>query len=195
MDERLVRRVQAGDQEAFRALVVASHARLTRVAQGVLRDPHGAEDAVQQAFLDIWRDIRRLRDPGRFEGWSYKLLLRVCCAEVRRRPRWVPDSQIPAAAEPRAGDVFGVVVANTSHNDGEMMGAEVFSNLDDVRLDDELSARVRTPTLFLWARTMASGVWIAVVVSPHACRTPSSRRCRQPAICPGWTIQRPRRGR
>ena len=110
MDERLVRQVQEGDQEAFRTLVVANHARMLRVAQGVLRDPHVAEDAVQQAFLDIWRDIRRLRDASRFEGWSYKLLLRVCYAEAKRMPEWVPDSRIPASAEPRAGDVFGVVV-------------------------------------------------------------------------------------
>jgi RNA polymerase sigma-70 factor, ECF subfamily len=110
VDERLVRQVQEGDQEAFRSLVVSEHARLLRVAQGVLRDPHVAEDAVQQAFLDIWRDIRRLRDASKFEGWSYKLLLRVCYAEAKRTPTWVPDSQIPAAAEPRAGDVFGVVV-------------------------------------------------------------------------------------
>ena len=110
MDEQLVRQVQEGDQDAFRALVVTNHARLLRVAQGVLRDQHIAEDAVQQAFLDIWRDIRRLRDASKFEGWSYKLLLRVCYAEAKRMPRWVPDSQIPAAAEPRVGDVFGVVV-------------------------------------------------------------------------------------
>ena len=110
MDEQLVRQAQEGDQEAFKALVLANHARLLRVAQGVLRDPHVAEDATQQAFLDIWRDIRRLRDPGKFEGWSYRLLLRVCYAEAKRMPRWVPDSKIPAAAEPRAGDVFGVVV-------------------------------------------------------------------------------------
>ena len=110
MNERLVRRAREGDQDAFRALVVANHSRLLRVAQGVLRDPHVAEDAVQQALLDIWRDIRRLRDPSKFEGWSYKLLLRVCYTEAKRRPKWVPDSQIPAAAEPRAGDVFGVVV-------------------------------------------------------------------------------------
>lgn len=110
MDEVLVRRVQEGDQEAFRALVVSHHARLTRIAQGVLRDPHVAEDAVQQALLDIWRDIRRLRDASRFEGWSYKLLLRICYAEAKRMPRWVPDSQIPVSAEPRVGDVFGVVV-------------------------------------------------------------------------------------
>ena len=103
MDERLVRQVQEGDQEAFRSLVNTEHARLLRVAQGVLRDPHVAEDAVQQAFLDIWRDIRRLRDASKFEGWSYRLLLRVCYAEAKRMPRWVPDSQIPASAEPRAG--------------------------------------------------------------------------------------------
>lgn len=110
MDERIVRRVQQGDQEAFRALVVATHARLTRVAQGILRDPHAAEDAVQQAFLDIWRDVRRLRDASKFEAWSYKLLLRVCYAEARRRPRWTPDRDIPAGAEPYVGDVVGVVV-------------------------------------------------------------------------------------
>lgn len=27
-----------------------------------------------------------------------------------RKTRWMPDSRIPAAAEPRIGDVFGVVV-------------------------------------------------------------------------------------
>jgi RNA polymerase sigma-70 factor (ECF subfamily) len=110
VDERIVRQVQEGDQEAFRSLVISEHARMLRVAQGVLRDPHVAEDAVQQAFLDIWRDIRRLRDASRFEGWSYRLLLRVCYAEARRMPRWVSDSLIPASAEPRVGDVFGVVV-------------------------------------------------------------------------------------
>jgi RNA polymerase sigma-70 factor (ECF subfamily) len=110
VDERLVRRAQQGDQEAFEALVLASHARLLRVAQGVLRDRHVAEDATQQAFLDIWRDIRRLRDPSKFEGWSYKLLLRVCYAEAKRMPKWVSDSQLPAASEPRVGDVFGVIV-------------------------------------------------------------------------------------
>ena len=71
---------------------------------------HAAEDATQQAFLDIWRDIRRLRDPGKFEGWSYRLLLRVCYAEAKRMPKWVSDSHIPTAAAPRVGDVFGVVV-------------------------------------------------------------------------------------
>ena len=110
MGESLVQRAQQGDQAAFEALILANHARLLRVAHGVLRDRHAAEDAVQQAFLDIWRDIRRLRDPSKFEGWSYKLLLRICYAESKRSPKWVSDSHMPAAAEPRVGDVFGVIV-------------------------------------------------------------------------------------
>ena len=88
MDQALVAQVQEGDQRAFEALVTADHPRLYRVAFGVLRDRAAAEDATQQALLDIWRDIRRLRDPARYEAWSYRLLVRVCYGEARRRPRW-----------------------------------------------------------------------------------------------------------
>ena len=98
MDERLVHQVQEGDQEAFRSLVITEHARLLRVAQGVLRDPHVAEDAVQQAFLDIWRDIRRLRDASKFEGWSYRLLLRLCYAEAKHM---VPQPFLDFDRQPR----------------------------------------------------------------------------------------------
>jgi len=68
MDQDLVVRAQHGDQRAFESLAVASHPRLYRLAQGILGNPHLAEDATQQACLDIWRDIRRLRDPAKFEA-------------------------------------------------------------------------------------------------------------------------------
>lgn len=64
MDHDLVTRAQQGDQRAFESPTVAHHPRLFRVAQGILRDPHLAEDATQQAFLDIWRHIQRLREPS-----------------------------------------------------------------------------------------------------------------------------------
>jgi DNA-directed RNA polymerase specialized sigma24 family protein len=53
MDQDLVVRVQQGDQRAFEALTVADYPRLFRLANGILGDPHLAEDATQQAFLDI----------------------------------------------------------------------------------------------------------------------------------------------
>jgi RNA polymerase sigma-70 factor (ECF subfamily) len=85
------------------------HARLFRVAQGILRDPHLAEDATQQAFLDIWRHIPRLKDPAKFEGWSYRLVVNACYDEAKRKPRWMSDSAMHPADEPRERDAFEAV--------------------------------------------------------------------------------------
>lgn len=66
-----------------------------------------AEDATQQALLDIWRRVPRLRDPAKYEGWSYRLLVRVCYAEAKRRPKWMSNDELSLADEPRAADTYG----------------------------------------------------------------------------------------
>jgi RNA polymerase sigma factor (sigma-70 family) len=109
MDHNLVLAAQKGDQQAFEALALRSHARLQRVAVGILRDPHLAEDAVQQALLGIWRDIRGLRDSARFEGWSYRLLVRICYAEAKRQPPWTSDTAVPEARVPVAADDYEAI--------------------------------------------------------------------------------------
>jgi RNA polymerase sigma-70 factor (ECF subfamily) len=109
MDHDLVLAAQKGDQQAFEALALRSHARLQRVAVGILRDPHLAEDAVQQALLGIWRDIRGLRDPARFEGWSYRLLVRICYAEAKPQPPWTSDTAVPEARVPVAADEYDAI--------------------------------------------------------------------------------------
>lgn len=70
MNPDLVIRAPKGDLGAFETLALASHPRLFRLAHGILRDPAAAEDATQQALISMWRHLRSLRDPGRFEGWS-----------------------------------------------------------------------------------------------------------------------------
>jgi RNA polymerase sigma-70 factor (ECF subfamily) len=106
MDQDLVVRVQQGDQRAFEALVVADHPRLYRAAYGILRDLQLAEDATQQALLDIWREVGRLRDPAKYEAWSYRLLVRVCYAEAKRRSRWTSNDDLSPTDEPRAADAY-----------------------------------------------------------------------------------------
>jgi RNA polymerase sigma-70 factor (ECF subfamily) len=106
MDQDLVVRVQHGDQRAFEALATADHPRLYRVAYGILRDHQSAEDATQQALLDIWRDIRRLREPVKYEGWSYRLLVHACGREARRTPDWVPDEAILPERQPLSADEY-----------------------------------------------------------------------------------------
>ena len=46
-----------------------------------------AEDAVQQTLVAMWRELPSLRDPDRFEAWTYRLVVRFCLAESRRARR------------------------------------------------------------------------------------------------------------
>jgi RNA polymerase sigma-70 factor (ECF subfamily) len=110
MDHELILRVQTGDLQAFDTLTLADYPRLFRVADGILRDRTRAEDATQQAYLDIWRNIRRLRDPSKFEGWSYRILVHACYAEAKRTPKWLPDTALAPSFQPVSGDAFGAVL-------------------------------------------------------------------------------------
>ena len=71
MDQGLVARAKNGDEHAFVALTAADYPRLFRLAFGILRDHQRAEDATQQAYLDIWRSIRTGRSRSELTtGWS-----------------------------------------------------------------------------------------------------------------------------
>jgi RNA polymerase sigma-70 factor (ECF subfamily) len=94
VDAELIGRAQGGDEEAFASLAVAAGDRLHAVAHRILRDIDLAEDATQQALLAIWRDLPQLRDPARFDAWSYRLLVRACYAEARRVRQWTPNLHI-----------------------------------------------------------------------------------------------------
>jgi RNA polymerase sigma-70 factor, ECF subfamily len=110
MDTTLVVRAQRGDEEAFASLAVAVGGRLHAVAFRILRDFDLAEDATQQALLSIWRDLPQLRDPARFDAWSYRLLLRACYAEGRRSRRWTPVLRLLPTDQPAASEDLDPIV-------------------------------------------------------------------------------------
>ncbi len=110
MDPDLIGRAQHGDEEAFASLAVAAGDRLHAVAHRILRDTDLAEDATQQALLAIWRDLPQLRDPARFDAWSYRLLVRACYTEGRRTRHWAPNVRLLAADEAKGDDGMSSVV-------------------------------------------------------------------------------------
>jgi RNA polymerase sigma-70 factor, ECF subfamily len=87
----LVDRAQQGDKEAFDTLAQLVGDRCMAIAYRILRDTDLAADAVQAALVTAWRDLPALRDGDRFEAWLYRLLVRICYAEARRRRRSVPN--------------------------------------------------------------------------------------------------------
>ena len=87
MDRDLVLQARAGDRDAFSRLAAGSLGRLNAVARLIVRDDGRAEDAVQDALVDAWRDLRALRDPDQFDAWLYRLLIRACQDTTRRERR------------------------------------------------------------------------------------------------------------
>jgi RNA polymerase sigma-70 factor, ECF subfamily len=109
MDTELVLRAQRGDQSAFAEIASISYGRLNSFAYGVLRERGAAEDATQQAMLQAWRNLPKLRDPARFDAWAYRLTLNACHAEARRAKRWMPNLAIEGNHEPVARDEIGPI--------------------------------------------------------------------------------------
>jgi RNA polymerase sigma-70 factor (ECF subfamily) len=102
----LVVRAQSGDREAFDALAAALYDQLYAVGRRILRNGHAAEDAVQEALIRGWRDLRSLREPERFEAWMHRLLVRACYDQTRRRrPFEVTISPIDAARSDPVDDI------------------------------------------------------------------------------------------
>ena len=89
MRDRLVERAMGGDQAAFSTLATDAVDGCYRLAYRILRDPHRAQDATQQALLGAWRDLPTLRDPSRFDAWLHRLVVHACYAEARSDRRWV----------------------------------------------------------------------------------------------------------
>jgi RNA polymerase sigma-70 factor (ECF subfamily) len=76
----LVERAARGEDAAFAALVRAVSDRLFAIAYRILRDQYLAEDALQQTLVTIWNQLPRLRDPDRFDAWTYRLIVRASMA-------------------------------------------------------------------------------------------------------------------
>lgn len=83
MQRELVERAQGGDAEAFSVLASQAMDRLHGVAYGILRDTDAADDATQRALIDAWDHLRRLRDPDRFDAWTYRLVVNAAYKEIR----------------------------------------------------------------------------------------------------------------
>lgn len=87
MQRQLVERARSGDHEAFSDLARTSIGRLYAIATLILRDGDRAQDAVQEALVAAWRDVRAIRDPDAWDAWLHRLTVRACTRLARKERR------------------------------------------------------------------------------------------------------------
>jgi len=97
-EDTLMRRVAGGDRRAFAAIVQAHQTPLVRFAVRLTNDPEAAQDAVQEAFLRLWRGREGFRPCGRLRSYLFQSVRRLCLDHLRAARPWAAlDEHLPAA--------------------------------------------------------------------------------------------------
>jgi RNA polymerase sigma-70 factor (ECF subfamily) len=96
----LVLHAQAGDREAFDALLKGLQSPLFRYISSLVRNEASAEDVLQEVFLRIYRSLRWLSEPNLLRPWAYRIATNEALRHMKRHRRWdehVHDDDVLAA--------------------------------------------------------------------------------------------------
>jgi RNA polymerase sigma-70 factor (ECF subfamily) len=84
-DAELVRLAQEGDLDAFAEIVRRHERRLRIVLLRILDDTRDVEEAVQDAFVQAWRNLDRYRAEAALFTWLYRIGVNAALARTRRK--------------------------------------------------------------------------------------------------------------
>ncbi len=83
----MIEKITRQDRDAFRELYLQSSAKLFGVAMRIVKDADKASDVLQDAYLQIWRNLDRFdKKKGTLEGWMVGVV-RFRAIDALRRDR------------------------------------------------------------------------------------------------------------
>ena len=89
----LLAKLQAGERGAFRTLHHHYIGRVLGLAQQLLGSAEAAEDAAQETFLRVFRNLHRFRGDASLATWIHRIAINVCFSELKRRQRRIKNDQ------------------------------------------------------------------------------------------------------
>lgn len=100
---------RTGDRDAFAELVNRKQSWIRNLMRRLSNDPVLADDLAQQTFLQAWRDIPKLREPQKFNGWLKQLAVNTWKQYLRkhdplRHAEAQSDDQQPLQPHDRSAD-------------------------------------------------------------------------------------------
>lgn len=80
----LVSRAQRADHTAFAELMRRTTGALLRLATGMLRNHHSAEEEVQNAYFKAWQHLHQFEGGALFSTWVSRIVVNQCLMHLRR---------------------------------------------------------------------------------------------------------------
>jgi len=104
-EQTLVTEIRLGRPAAFEELLDLYERKVFNLAYRMLGNREDAEDAAQEAFLEVYRCVGSFRGVSKLGTWIHSVARNVCLEFLRKRRETVPlDCEQTRSAEPNPGD-------------------------------------------------------------------------------------------
>jgi RNA polymerase sigma-70 factor, ECF subfamily len=127
-DEEIIDRVIGGQTALYELLVRRYNQKLYRAVRAVLREDSEAEDAMQEAYVRAYQNLRKFERRASFGTWLTRIGVNEAIARLKSRQRSETEFSDEAAVESEAVDT------KTNDPENEMAQSEVRSLLEDAIL-------------------------------------------------------------
>ena len=95
----LVKKAQQGDRDAYSQIVRQFQNLAVGYAYSILRNFPLAEEAAQEAFIEAYLNLKRLRKPATFPSWLKKIVFKQCDRLTRKK-------RLPVVSDAQTGEII-----------------------------------------------------------------------------------------
>lgn len=84
-EHRWIQEVLAGDKQAYAHIINKYKNPLYATILRMTRNPHDAQDLVQEAFIKVYQQLEKYNRTGSFSSWLYRVAVNHCMDEFRKK--------------------------------------------------------------------------------------------------------------
>lgn len=117
------------DRSAFSELVRRYQAHVERMLYHLAPDWHDRADLVQEVWIRVYRNIKRLQEPEKFRGWLSRISTNLFYDELRKRKRNQPPMSLDAPISIEDGEMNWEIAADTPGPVEHMTTQEFYDQL------------------------------------------------------------------
>jgi RNA polymerase sigma-70 factor (ECF subfamily) len=91
MDESIIRQIINGDTEAFSKIIARYKNHCYNLARSILKSDLNAEEAVQEAFINAFLNLRKFRMEAAFSTWLYRIVVNESLKKLKKKDHLLVD--------------------------------------------------------------------------------------------------------
>ena len=144
---------RAGSAHQLEVLLVEGYGRAYRTAYLIMRNPTDAEEAVQEAFLRVWRFRDSLPAGDGIQPWLYRVLVNTCYSQLRK--------EVPRRDRSAGDAALGGLVATDMSPEAAAAAASTADDVIDALAD--LPEHLRVPAVLrYWTGLSEKEIAVAI---------------------------------